>query len=218
MARPKGWQPYTLKDGTQVPSVTTITGRFKDPGGLYWWNWDQGRQGKDYNETRDDAATAGTIAHQMVEALITGKKYTAPADADVTIIRKAERARDNFSKWAKQTRLQPVHTELRLVSETLRVGGTLDVTLIDDQLAIGDWKTGSGIYADMVIQVAAYGLLWEENFPDQPITGGYHILRFSKDEADITHKYFGDLQDAQEAFILQRKAYDLDQKLKARVR
>ena len=59
---------YYLVDGTRVPSVTTVLGRFKESGPLIHWAWGLGIQGKDYREERDKAADAGTLAHAAVAA------------------------------------------------------------------------------------------------------------------------------------------------------
>jgi hypothetical protein len=80
-----------------------------------------------------------------------------------------------------------------------------------------DWKTSNGVYQDYIIQIAAYRNLWEENYPDKPITGGFHLLRFSKEHADFTHHYWNDVDEGWEQFKLFRKAYDLDKILKKRV-
>ena len=61
---------YYLSDGSRVPSVTTVIGRFKDAGGLIHWAWKEGSEGRDYRETRDAAASVGTFAHAMVNAHI----------------------------------------------------------------------------------------------------------------------------------------------------
>lgn len=60
-------QVYRLKDGTRVPSVTTIISRFKESGGLVHWAWQLGIDGKDYRKVRDEAADAGTLAHALLE-------------------------------------------------------------------------------------------------------------------------------------------------------
>ncbi len=76
MAHPKGG--YRTTDGTKVPGVTTILGRFKDSGGLLWWAFEQGKaaQRGEINslyDKRDSAAEAGTIAHDLVEMHIKGE-------------------------------------------------------------------------------------------------------------------------------------------------
>jgi len=82
---------------------------------------------------------------------------------------------------------------------------------------MGDWKTSNAIYPDHIIQLAAYKVLWEENHPDQPITGGFHLCRFSKEHGDFAHHFWSELDDAWEQFLLFRQAYDIDKKLKKRV-
>src|SRR5262245_19878101 len=89
---------------------------------------------------------------------------------------------DAYQEWKQQTQLQVAEPEISLLSPSHRFGGTLDALFIRGSLALGDWKTSNGIYADYLIQLGAYAILWEENFPERPITGGFHLLRFSKQE------------------------------------
>ena len=207
---------YFLKDGTRVPSVTTVLSRYKEAGGLIHWAWDLGKQGKDYREVRDAAADAGTLAHQMIEQWSQGAQPSITGDPEV--VKKAEQAFGAFLEWAGQTHLQIVQSEVSLLSEKHRFGGTLDAMLVNGKLSLGDWKSANAVYSDNLMQLAAYGILWEENNPDKPITGGFHLMRFSKNEGDFEHRWFGDLTDARECFLLLRQAYDYDKKLKQRVR
>ena len=207
--------PIYKVDGERVPSVTTVLNRFKDAGGLIHWSWQCGMDGKDYRKVRDDAATAGTAAHAMVEAHIRGKVFDAsPYPQD--ILERATRAFGAFLEWATASKLQPAYTETSLVSQKHRFGGTLDTVFINGKLAIGDWKTSNSVYMDMLCQVAAYGKLWEENKPDMPIEGGYHIVRFDKTHGDFAHHWYPELDEAWQYFLLVRQAYDLDKRLKKR--
>ena len=99
-----------------------------------------------------------------------------------------------------------------------RFGGTPDfvIRLPDKRLALGDVKTSNGIYRDMLMQVAAYKIVWDENHPDDPINGGFHIARFAKEFPDFEHRYFAELSEAAELFLLLRRAYDMDAHLKKR--
>lgn len=207
---------YHIKDGTKVPSVTTILSRYKESGGLIHWSWQLGKEGRDYREVRDAAADAGTLAHQMIEQWAQGAQPSITGDPDV--VAKAQQAFGAFLEWAGQTHLQIIHSEVALISERHKFGGTLDAMLVNNKLSLGDWKSANAVYADNLMQLAAYGILWEEAHPDQPIMGGYHLMRFSKNEGDFEHRWFGDLSDARECFLLLRQAYDYDKKLKARVR
>lgn len=207
-------QVYKTEDGKRVPSVTTIISRFKDSGGLIHWAWKEGVDGRDYRETRDSAADAGTMAHALVEQWIKGETPNIEGPED--IVQKARTSFEAFLEWANQTQLKVTHTELPLVSEKYRFGGCLDAMLIKGRLALGDWKTSNRIYQDHLIQIAAYGQLWAENFPKQPIEGGYHIIRFAKEHGDFAHHYFPDLSEAWRAFVLMRELYDIDKSLKKR--
>ena len=208
---------YFLKDGvTRVPGVTTIIGKFKESGGLIWWAWDLGMKGLDYRKVRDDAANAGTIAHAMVENWIHGEDPNEVAGPEELLV-KARNAFGLFLEWANQTRLKVTETEVGLVSEKYRFGGTLDAMLIGDKFSLGDWKTSNAVYSDYLYQLAAYALLWEENRPEQPITGGFHLMRFAKDTPDFTHHFWGELDEAKEGFLLMRRLYDIKAVLDKRV-
>jgi len=202
----------------RVPGTTTVAGRFKESGALMYWCWDQGRQGLDYRQTRDAAADAGTLAHSMVESDI---RRTEPPDLSkysAEMVSKASSSFRAYEEWKAQTKLKPFHTELSLVSRRYLFGGTIDAVQLDNKVALLDWKTSNGIYQDHLIQVGGgYALLWEENFPDQPITGGFHILRFSKVDGDLTHHTWQNLDMAKEAFIHMRILYEIDKKLKERL-
>jgi hypothetical protein len=70
----------------------------------------------------------------------------------------------------------------------------------------------------MLWQIAAYGVLWEEHHPDQPITGGYHLIRFSKESADFAHYHYGELEDARQMFLGLVPLFSLDKKIATRVK
>lgn len=212
---------YYTKDGTRVPSVTTVLARWKDSGGLIHWAWDLGTQQIDYRKVRDAAADAGSIAHLMVENYTNGVEFD-PSLYDKGLLSKAEGAFGAFKEWADQTNLKVVRTELGLVSEKYRYGGTLDAMMVNGRLALGDYKTSNAVYGEHCCQLAAYGQLWDENNPDNKITGGYHLLRFSKQEhpddpVSFTHHYWSDLSVALKMFLLLREAYELDKRVKKMV-
>lgn len=224
MGRPKGG--YKTKDGEKCPGVTTIIGRFKDSGGIIYWAWEQGRDGFDFRETRDSAAEAGTLAHALVEHHISGKSnqeltaFIEEGKLPEPVRVNGLRAYENYLKWEQTTKLKVVKTEMSLVSETHKFGGTFDgiaVVEIDGVRSLADWKTSGAIYRDALVQVAAYKGLWEENFPDQPIEGGFHLCRFSREHADFGHSYFENLDEAWELFLLYRRAFEIDKRLKKRV-
>lgn len=205
---------YYLADGARVPSVTTVISRFKDAGGLIHWAWALGKEGKDYKEERDKAADAGTLAHAAVEAWIHEQPYAFEGPDE--ICGKARKAFDAFLSWAGQSQLKITHTEVPLISEKYRFGGTLDAMTISGKRALMDWKSSNRTYGEYLIQVRAYGQLWNENFPADPVTGGYDLVRFDKTYGDFHHHHWDELEGAWKAFLNLRELYDLDKELKAR--
>jgi hypothetical protein len=214
MARPEGG--YRNAAGQRVPGCSTIAKVGADPGGLLHWAWQQGIEGKDYRESRDAAAGAGTLVHEAAEAW--KQKLPYEFAGPPMLVKQAETGFGAFLQWAEQTRLTIEETEISLVSERYQFGGTFDATLIAGKRAMADYKTASSLYPEHLLQVVAYGKLWEEHFPDKPIDGGFYILRFSRDYGDFTASWFGELEDAWQAFLCCRQLYDLKTKIKARCR
>lgn len=218
MARP--YVGYKI-DGQKVPGVTSILSRFKESGALMYWAWKQGTEGLDFRESKQKAADAGTLAHDMVEHDIYGQPFDR-SKHDPDLLAKADGAFQAYQEWKQQTDLQIAEAEVSLTSRMYRFGGTLDALFIKGKLALGDWKTSNGIYADYLLQLAAYQILWEENHPDKPIERGFHLLRFSKannpnDPISFSHHYWSQLNVAKEQFLHLLAAYKLDERVNALV-
>lgn len=210
--RPEGG--YFQVDGKRVPSVTTITSRFKDSGGLIKAANRVGLEGKTLEQAwYGPSLSIGTQVHEMVEATLNGETPEQPSSLE------AIAAYDAWFEWWRNARLTVVATELPLVSEAHKFGGTIDSVLRNDKGAaeLWDWKTSNGIFAEQLLQAGAYGILWNEHYPDDPITR-YNIARFSKEEGDFEHRVFASLNDAAELFLILRNAYELQKALDKRAR
>jgi len=222
MAHPKGG--YKNSQGKRVLGVTTVIGRFKDSGGLMYWAFKQGKAAErgeieKLYDKRDEAAESGTLAHEMVEADINGNDYAecVKDDTPEETAKEAIAAFDAYRNWASMTKLKIVEQEMPLVSEEYQFGGCPDaIGEINNELCLVDWKTSNGVYPDYLIQLAAYKQLWEENNPDRPLTGGFHLCRFAKRNGDFAHHYYPELKEAWKQFILFLAAYKIDKELKAR--
>ena len=208
---------YKDAKGNRVPSVTTILSRFKESGGLLYWANQQGLAGKTLDEARAPACTAGTMAHALVEAHI-NKRPAAELTSDADVVAKARAAFEAYLKWAEMYQLTIRHTEVSLVSNVHNFGGRLDaVGLNSDGLVLLDWKTSNSVYADYLLQLAGYKVLWEENYPDNPLVG-FHLCRFAKEEGDFSHHYFPKLDKEAETFLAMRSLYDLVKDVEKRVK
>ena len=122
---------YSLADGSKVPGVTTIIGRFKDSGGLLFWAFNVGKSGANrLYEERDAAGDAGTFAHALVEAHLRDPAsvatMSAPAGLPSDVVEKGLNAYETYLSWERQSKLKIIAQEESMVSEKYRFGGTLD--------------------------------------------------------------------------------------------
>jgi len=208
---------YKDAAGKRVPSVTTILSRFKESGGLLHWANQAGLDGLTLEDARAVAATAGTMAHALVEAAI-NHRPDPDLLGDADTIRRARAAFDTYRKWADAYHITMRHTEVSLVSQLHRFGGRLDaIGLEGDTLVLLDWKTSNAVYPDMLLQLAGYKLLWEENFPDHRLHG-FHLCRFAKEQGDFCHHYFPSIDAEAETFLVMRELYDKVKQVEKRVK
>lgn len=208
---------YNLADGTKAPGVTTIIGYRKPVGGLMHWAWEQGRAGKDYRESQKDAADAGTIAHRLVERWLKKEEHPTMEEMNTTpeTWQWAREAFNMFLEWVRGSCIADkiIETEVMCISERLRVGGTIDAVIEDgeDAFQIVDWKTSNAVYEDYLIQIAAYGALYEERTNKR--CTGYHLCKFSKQDAHFSHHFWKRLNEGLRAFVLMREQFDILYKL-----
>lgn len=169
---------YYTSDGQLVPGATTVTGLLNKPQLVIWANR-LGLQGIDSTKYRDKAADIGTCAHLMVQSYLSKEKPDLNQFSQDTIDQ-AENALISFFEWEKSHKIEPVLLEKGLVSDAHLFGGTVDcVARMDGKLWLIDFKTGSGIYDEMGMQLAAYReLLLEHNY----MIEGCRILRIGRSE------------------------------------
>jgi hypothetical protein len=175
----------------------------------------------DYKKQAAKAASAGTLAHALVDLWIHAdevergnisrksvRQISSEHGFDLEISQKAYTAFQAFLKWSKVNHFEVEETELSLTSEEHNYGGTIDcVCWLNNQLTILDWKTSKSLYFEYVLQIAAYGLLWNENYT--PDVQAYHLLRFDKETGDFSHHEFADVTEASRMFLLFRECYEL---------
>jgi hypothetical protein len=228
-------QGYKAADGKKIPSVTTIL-KIKDPGALINWAYKTGRehgvlegQGNPAPSglyEGSDILAIGTCVHSMCEAWVKGdepllvleKALEADTVNDKATFRaQAASAYSAFEFWVKGTQLEIVDCEVQVISETHRYGGTLDfIGRLNGKLVLGDFKTSNGVWPEYLCQLAAYAKAYEESTGNK-IDGGYHLLRFSKENGDFGHHFYPSLDDdAWPAFLHLRALYDLNERLKKR--
>jgi hypothetical protein len=234
------YKRYKNAEGHVVPGVTTITGRFKDSGALIWWANAVGlgerdcdeqdpcrhcgrKKGKTHREAMQKAADVGNLAHALIEQKVKNVTPEWPEFEHLTDEQRnmANECLEDFNRWFDNSNVEILETEIGLVSEEHQFGGRPDaIARIGGKLAILDWKTSKGLYADFLAQVAGgYILLLEESgmFGD---VEEVHVIRVSKESGSFNHHSWrrSHLQPAIDYFVTARKLYgqakDLEKLLK----
>lgn len=202
---------YKTKDGKVVPGVTTVLGILNKPALLHW-AWDLGIKGIDYRKFRDDKADIGTLAHYLIMCHLQGVKPDT-SDYSANQIDKAENAVISFYEWEKSHKHKPVLIEQPLVSEKYGYGGTCDLlTEVGNELWLVDFKTGKGIYDEMLYQCSAY---WQLILEAGYTPTSARILRIGRDESEgFEEKIMTNHADRLQLFLHCLDVYNLQKKIR----
>jgi hypothetical protein len=207
---------YLSASGKRLPGVTTVISKNLgwNKQALISWANQCGLSGKRHRDVSAAEAKAGLLCHAMIDAHIKGESFNA-LGYDGAVLEKAQSGFNNFLSWAAEVDLTPVATETPLISEKHQYGGKPDcIGAVNSELALVDWKTSDGVFPDMLLQLAAYGTLWGENYPDYPLTGGYHLLSVGKESASFAHHHWDALPEAMEAFLHLLALHELEPEIK----
>lgn len=218
MPRPK--DGYRNSAGLPVPGTSDITKRFMNRDRLLYWAFNRGKSGaaKLYD---NEALDIGTCVHMMAELDLKGSPsrdiefYLTATLPDRDQQAKARSAFAAYIEWREGFHVSALIQEISLVSETLQFGGTPDaIARIRRGRGMLDFKstTKGEVYEDHVLQLAAYGILWEETHPGEPLDEGYHLILLPKEGGSPIHREFTheQLHPFRQKFWLYRKAYDLE--------
>ena len=189
MNKSKAHIRYKDSKGNILPGVTTILGILAKPA-LIHWSWKLGMEGIDYHKFRDEKADAGTLGHLFIMNHLR-KKKTDTSEYSKKIINMAENSFLSFLEWEKEHKLKPILIEEPLICEDWGFGGTPDyfgfvnANILNDKPELIDFKTGSGIYDEYIIQLAAYQQLVINSDKTNELPEKVRILRIprSNDEA-----------------------------------
>lgn len=100
---------------------------------------------------RDKAGARGTEVHNIAEKLIHGEEVDVPEEIAGYV--------ESCVRFLDEWKIDPVVTEVTVASRKWNYCGTLDLVgkLPDGRVLLADYKTSaSGIYAETVLQQAAY--------------------------------------------------------------
>jgi hypothetical protein len=103
---------------------------------------------------RDLAAAKGTEIHAYAEQLINGRSADVPDHLRGYV--------DGYLRLLESFDIEPLATELVVANRAVHYAGTGDAVIrvgrgeLAGRVGLVDWKTGSGIYAESMLQTAAY--------------------------------------------------------------
>jgi hypothetical protein len=212
--RHKEHQKYFLSDGTQVPGGSTISKIGDDPSALIHWAWKLGCEGKNYRDVSKEACDIGTLAHFYIECFLNRQL------ADLSDYTQEERDKalicyNKFVDWWDEQGLVSVATEIQLVNEEYRYGGTIDLIAErnNGDFVLLDFKTSKKISDSYWRQAAGYAQLWNSNKHEGIRSPHHHIkdhaiVRIGKEEeGDFEVVWREDLSKEWEVFQRQVDLY-----------
>ena len=199
---------YAERDGrkVRVPGTTTVTGVINKPQLVSWANR-MGLDGIDTDSYRDELADAGTCAHALIEAHLTGGAVDV-SEFTPEQLSLAENAVVSYLEWERGKDIEPILVEEALVSQEHMFGGTIDLyAKVDGVPMLIDLKTSKAIYKEHRIQVAGgYSLLLEENGHE---VAQVRILRIGREESEgFDDLLIVNVAECRRAFIAARELYE----------
>lgn len=153
---------FYTRDGIKFwPSVTTILEAY--PKGRGFTEWLKA-MGVNAEETVRRAGEQGTHVHEAIDHYLYGKP--------LSWVNEEGKPNYTFQEWIMILRFVDFWTtykpeiiahEISLVSDTLRIGGTIDlICRINGQIFLIDHKTSNALHTSYELQKAAYAMLWNE--------------------------------------------------------
>jgi len=143
---------------------------------------------------KEEAADYGTLIHKVIEDYVK-YKYMDIGSHPKDLIPEAKKTLDSFKTLCEVLKLTRVlASEKRLYSPQYNLGGTVDLVVeANEKIEIWDLKTSGDFYPEMVMQVASYRELWNENFKEKAT--GIRIVRLDKKDFLSYQKEFTQYQN-----------------------
>lgn len=117
-----------------------------------------------YRQRTEDAADLGTLGHKWVEDYLTAEANNRPLPA-LPVNSQLRNIAETFLQFMKENDVEVIAAEQKVYSEELDIAGTFDLLArFNGELAILDWKTGSGIYPEYFLQMGGYDKCLREEY------------------------------------------------------
>lgn len=221
------WHVYRqIIDGVKrrVPGVTGITGMLDKSGPLMGWamkeaekfllaEWAPGRvydqveindvarrMKRAHKDSLAKAADIGTMVHDLAERDARGLELPAVHNEKVLA------CFEEYKAWRDRHLEEVIEAEFRCMSREHFYAGTSDLDcVIDGRRSIVDFKTSSGAYPEMGMQLAAYQYARTEEHGHEYATR--YIVRFPREGGDFEVAEYPEFERDLAAFLACRQLY-----------
>ena len=155
-----------------------------------------------HRRTSKDAADIGTTVHSFAQRILETGRAALPSDP------KAANGAQAFLSWFHAHEIKPISVERMFLSSTFWFAGTCDFFgHFDGKLCVLDFKTSSGLYLEMLLQLAAYAIALEEETKELVENG--IICRLDKKTGKCQVYHIALTNQLKSAFIKVREAHQL---------
>ncbi len=158
----------TDTEGVTYPSVTTVIHILGNDRLMEWANF-MGFKHKKLKNILDESAEYGTIAHELARTIIDPNAPPLREDIPMQHAIRLNALKPKIQCFAREHEMHIQKTEYTMISDKLKVGGTLDMfgSLIYNGIPyndfIFDWKTAKSVHSTMWLQLGGYYLLAKEH-------------------------------------------------------
>lgn len=177
-----------------VPRVSEIISSMSYEENIIKWANYIGKKRIDYKKYMENAASIGTMVHDMVDNYTNNNPYVIPIDENDDRYKKVVNGFGSFKNWYNTVKsnvpIRLISSEKELVCEWY--GGTYDAIYeINNKTYLVDYKTSNNITEKHFIQACAYKLLLEK---DGVNLDGIIILQLDKN-SDNFYEYISDFSN-----------------------
>ena len=149
------------------PSVTTVLDVYPKGAGFIQWLKDLGNNADDVVKR---AAESGSKVHNAIDQYLQGNTIEWQTKSNINYTLEEWLMILKFVEFFGTHKPKVIANELQLVSDKLKLGGTIDlVCMIGDKTWLIDYKTSNAIHTSYELQMAAYAVMWNEAYPNQKI-------------------------------------------------
>lgn len=157
-----------------------------------------------------EATDIGSLVHKFAESVLVDRRAAMPSDPQ------AAKGAAAFLDWLHSHQIEPIDVERMVFSKRWYYAGTCDLYgRIDNDLCVLDFKTSSGLYLEMLLQLAAYAVALEEELSERIDTGW--IVRLDKKTGKCQPYKIALTNQIKDGWLRVKEAHELISKIEEQI-